>query len=80
MFAVIRRDHFDAADGTTIDTMVREEFVPLIRQAPGFIRYYWLDTGDGEGASTTRRPRGVRRATPLGRIAPVALPSPRLHA
>ena len=53
MFAVIRHHHFDAADGTTIDTMVREEFVPLIRQAPGFIRYYWLDTGDGEGASVS---------------------------
>lgn len=53
MFAVIRHYHFDKNDGPTIDAMVREEFVPLIRQAPGFIRYYWLDTGDGEGASVS---------------------------
>ena len=31
--------------------LVREEFVPLIKKANGFVRYYWLDTGNGEGAS-----------------------------
>ena len=25
--------------------------MPLIKKANGFIRYYWLDTGAGEGAS-----------------------------
>jgi len=25
--------------------------VPIIRKAKGFVRYYWLDTGNGEGAS-----------------------------
>ena len=33
--------------------MVREEFVPIIKQAKGFVRYYWLDTGEGEGASVS---------------------------
>jgi len=28
-----------------------EEFVPIAKNAKGFVRYYWLDTGDGEGAS-----------------------------
>jgi hypothetical protein len=30
---------------------VREDFVPLVKKARGFRRYYWLDTGNGEGAS-----------------------------
>ena len=51
MFAVIRHYHFDPKDGALIDKMVREEFVPLIKKAKGFVRYYWLDTGHGEGAS-----------------------------
>jgi hypothetical protein len=50
-FAVIRHYHFDPKDGPEIDRIVREEFVPLIRGAKGFIRYYWLDTGTGDGAS-----------------------------
>ena len=50
-FAVIRHYHFDPKDGAEIDRIVREDFVPLIRKANGFIRYYWLDTGNGEGAS-----------------------------
>ena len=25
--------------------------MPLIKKAKGFIHYYWLDTGNGEGAS-----------------------------
>ena len=51
MFAVIRHYHFDKKDAAEIDRMVREEFVPIIRKAKGFVRYYWLDTGKGEGAS-----------------------------
>ena len=33
--------------------MVRDEFVPLLKKANGFVRYYWLDTGNGEGASVS---------------------------
>jgi hypothetical protein len=51
MFAVIRHYHFDKKDSAEIDRLVREGFVPLIRKAQGFVRYYWLDTGEGEGAS-----------------------------
>lgn len=50
-FAVIRHYHFDPRNAAEIDRRVRDGFVPLIRQARGFIRYYWLDTGNGEGAS-----------------------------
>jgi hypothetical protein len=45
MFAVIRHYHFDAKNGAEIDRQVREGFVPLIKKAKGFVRYYWLDTG-----------------------------------
>jgi hypothetical protein len=51
MFAVIRHYHFDPKDSAEIDRQVREHFVPLIKKAKGFVRYYWLDTGKGEGAS-----------------------------
>ena len=51
MFAVIRHYHFDPKDGAEIDRLVRDEFVPIVKKANGFVRYYWLDTGNGEGAS-----------------------------
>ena len=51
MFGVVRHYHFDRQDSAEIDRLVREEFVPLVKQAKGFVRYYWLDTGNGEGAS-----------------------------
>ena len=51
MFAVIRHYHFNPEDGKKIDQLVQEGFVPLLKKAKGFVRYYWLDTGAGEGAS-----------------------------
>ena len=53
MFAVIRHYHFDPKDGAEIDRQIHEEFVPIVKSAKGFVRYYWLDTGDGEGASVS---------------------------
>ena len=51
MFAVIRHYHFDKKNSAEIDRLIEEQFVPIIRKAKGFDRYYWLDTGNGEGAS-----------------------------
>jgi len=51
MFAVVRHYHFKPEDGDKIDKLVQEGFVPLLKKAKGFVRYYWLDTGNGEGAS-----------------------------
>lgn len=51
MFGVVRHYHFDKKDAAEIDRLVRDDFVPLIKNAKGFVRYYWLDTGNGEGAS-----------------------------
>jgi hypothetical protein len=53
MFAVIRHYHFDPKDGAEIARRIREEFVPIVKKAKGFVRYYWLDTGKGEGASVS---------------------------
>ena len=38
-------------DVKEIDLRISEEFVPMIKNAKGFVRYYWFDTGNGEGAS-----------------------------
>ena len=27
--------------------------MPIVKKANGFVRYYWLDTGKGEGASVS---------------------------
>ena len=51
MYAVVRHYHFKKEDSKKIDNLVQEGFVPLIKKAKGFVRYYWLDTGEGEGAS-----------------------------
>ena len=51
MFAVIRQYHFNPKDSAEIDRLVREGFVPLVKKAKGFVRCYWLDTGNGNGAS-----------------------------
>src|SRR5437773_11345883 len=51
MFAVIRHYHINPKDGAEINRRIREEFVPIVKSAKGFVRYYWLDTREGEGAS-----------------------------
>jgi len=51
MYAAVRHYHFKPEDGKKIDQLIQEGFVPLIKKAKGFVRYYWLDTGAGEGAS-----------------------------
>ncbi|HEY4941603.1 MAG TPA: hypothetical protein VII56_09245 [Rhizomicrobium sp.] len=53
MFAVVRHYHFKPQDSAAIDKAIHDDFVPLIKKAKGFVRYYWLDTGKGEGASVS---------------------------
>jgi hypothetical protein len=53
MYAVIRKYRFNLVNGEEVDRKVREVFVPLLKTAPGFVAYYWLDTGAGTGASLT---------------------------
>jgi antibiotic biosynthesis monooxygenase len=51
MYAVVRRYRFDPKNSEEIDTRIKDVFVHLLRKAPGFEAYYWLDTGEGEGVS-----------------------------
>lgn len=51
MYAVIRHYHYAPQDEAEIEQMVREKFVPLIKKSKGFVRYYWLNAGNGECAS-----------------------------
>ncbi len=51
MFAIIRRYKYDPANHETIDSLIRGEFHDLLSKMQGFHEYYWLETGDGEGAS-----------------------------
>ncbi len=51
MYAVIRHYHFKKEDSKKIDKIVQESLVPMLKKVPGFVRYYWLDTGKGKGPS-----------------------------
>ena len=42
-----RHYHFNPKDSAEIDRRVRDEFVPIVKKAKGFVRYYSLDTGKG---------------------------------
>ena len=53
MHAVIRHYHFAPKDSIVIDRKIADEFLPIIRKAKGFVRYYWLDNGNGEGTSVS---------------------------
>lgn len=53
MFVAIRRYEVDAASAATITRHVDEGFIPLIKAAPGFRAYYWIDAGDGVMASVS---------------------------
>jgi len=52
MYATVRR-----YDGVTnpgeAGRRVKESFVPLISQLPGFVAYYWVDAGGGVMISTS---------------------------
>jgi hypothetical protein len=52
MYATIRR-YEDVTDPSEAGRRVSEGFVPLIKQIPGFVAYYWVDAGDGTMASTS---------------------------
>lgn len=51
MHAVICHYHFDPKDSKEIAGKLTGGFLPIIRKAKGFVRYYWLDNGKGKGAS-----------------------------
>jgi hypothetical protein len=52
MYAVVRR-YEGVTDPGEAGRRVKDGFVPLIRQIPGFVAYYWADAGGGVMVSTS---------------------------
>ena len=40
MYAVIRRYQFDPSASEEVDRNIREIFMPLLKEVPGFVTYY----------------------------------------
>ncbi|MGW0994674.1 hypothetical protein [Streptomyces sp. NPDC002520] len=52
MYAVVRR-YEGVTDPAEAGRRVEAGFVPLLRQVPGFVAYYWVDAGGGVMLSTS---------------------------
>ena len=52
MYATVRR-YEGVTDAAEAGRLVREGFMPMLREIPGFVAYYWLDAGDGVMLSTS---------------------------
>ena len=52
MYATVRR-YEGVTDPGEAGRRVSEGFVPLLKELPGFVAYYWLDAGVGLMASTS---------------------------
>ena len=52
MYAVVRRFE-GVTDTQEVARIVKEGFVPIISEMPGFVAYYWIDAGDGVVVSTS---------------------------
>ena len=50
MFAAIRYYRTDPDSVDEVVRRVKEGFVPIIRETPGFVSYFVLDPGEREGA------------------------------
>jgi hypothetical protein len=52
MYATVRR-YEGVTDTAEAGRRVAEGFVPILREMPGFVAYYWVDAGDGVMISTS---------------------------
>ncbi|MFB6571368.1 hypothetical protein [Streptomyces noursei] len=52
MYAAIRR-YEGVTNPAEAARLVNEGFVPLMRQLPGFVAYYWIGAGNGVMTSTS---------------------------
>ncbi|MFZ4858122.1 MAG: hypothetical protein ACOYL3_17165 [Desulfuromonadaceae bacterium] len=51
MFATTRKYQFNPNASGEIEKHVQDGLIPLLRQTPGFVAYYWVDSADGKGIS-----------------------------
>jgi hypothetical protein len=51
MYGAIRT--YRVSDAAELSRRVKEEFVPMVREVPGFVAYYVVDGGDGAVSSVT---------------------------
>lgn len=51
MYAAVRHYHFKKEESEKIDQLVKDHLMPELQKAQGFVNYYWVNTGEGEGAS-----------------------------
>jgi quinol monooxygenase YgiN len=47
MYVAIRQYRISPTAVDEVTRQVQEGFLPLIRQTPGFVEYYWLNAGNG---------------------------------
>lgn len=52
VYAAVRR-YEGVTDPAEAGRRVAEGFLPLLRQVPGFVAYYWVDAGNGVMVSTS---------------------------
>ena len=50
MYAAVRR-YEGITDDAEAGRLVGESFIPLLKNVPGFVSYYWIDAGNGAMAS-----------------------------
>jgi hypothetical protein len=52
MYAVVRR-YDGVTDPAEAGRQVKDGFVPLLQELPGFVAYYWVNAGGGVMVSTS---------------------------
>jgi hypothetical protein len=52
MYATVRR-YADVSDTREVARITNKGFLPIIREIPGFVDYYFADAGDGVLISTS---------------------------
>ena len=50
-YAVTRKYQFNSSASAEIAKHVQDGLIPLLRQTPGFVSYYWVDSAEGQGIS-----------------------------
>lgn len=82
MYAAVRR-YEGITDPAEAGRLVRERFVPLLEQVPGFVAYSWIDGGDGVMASVSvfDSREGADRSVQIAKAwvaehAPTLIPNP----